>query len=125
MLQHSLYEILSKSNQDENIACYTIRINPESEIYKAHFPNFPITPGACLVEIARELLEDHIAEPVHLKKIINTKFLVPVIPRQVEEMAIYFKQKEWEEKTGNILPLEIRFCKEDIVFSKMSLLFEF
>ena len=40
--------------------CFTIRLNGEHEIFKAHFPGEPITPGVCqlqmVVECAEQLL---------------------------------------------------------------------
>ncbi len=59
-----------------------VRLNPSSEVYKAHFPGFPVTPGACLFQIALDLLGPG-ASPDAVKEI---KFLSPVFPSQDTEL---------------------------------------
>ena len=53
-LLDSLFSIVSASSEDGRHV-YTIRLNPEHFIYKAHFPGEPITPGVCIMQIAIEL----------------------------------------------------------------------
>ena len=69
MLEGVLYTVVSK---EENSA--TVRLLPESPIYKAHFPEYPITPGVTLLQIALELMG---------KKLVGAKeikFVAPVLP---------------------------------------------
>ena len=44
MLEGILYNVVSR---EEGAA--TVRLLPESPIYKAHFPGYPVTPGVTLV----------------------------------------------------------------------------
>ena len=36
-----------------------VRLLPESPIYEAHFKGMPVTPGACLIQMACELVGAH------------------------------------------------------------------
>ena len=56
LLNH-LYSIDTIAQSDEGIIC-TIRLIAGSPIYKAHFPMQPITPGACIVQMAVEMYEE-------------------------------------------------------------------
>lgn len=69
LLQGILYEIVSR---EEGSA--TVRLLPESPIYKAHFPGYPITPGVTLVQMALDLMDRS------LKGAKDIKFVVPVLP---------------------------------------------
>ena len=39
-----------------------IRLLPDNVIYKAHFPEKPITPGVCIVQMAVELFARCVAK---------------------------------------------------------------
>ena len=53
---------------------FSIRLDPEHEIYKAHFPGHPVTPGVCQIQIVTELLALHLGEEVRLTDVKNVKY---------------------------------------------------
>lgn len=57
-----------------------IRLHADHVIYQAHFPGNPITPGVCLIQIAGELLEQHLSCRLRLSQVVNLKFVVTVSP---------------------------------------------
>ena len=69
MLEGNLYTVLSRSE-----ASARVRFLPESPIYAAHFPEYPITPGVCLVQMTLELMG------CTLKGAKDIKFVMPVFP---------------------------------------------
>lgn len=71
ILEGNIYTTTSRS---ENGA--TVRLIPESPIYKAHFPGYPITPGVALLQIALELMGDR-----KLQYAKEIKFIAPVLPQ--------------------------------------------
>ena len=80
-LEGSLFFIEEMPDQvrhDEGV--YRIRLNPEHAIYKAHFPELPITPGVILVRIGVELLGRMLGRKVRLVGAPNIKFTAPVYP---------------------------------------------
>ena len=54
ILKNSLYTIADKRMEGSGIF-YQILLDKNHFIYKAHFPNEPITPGVCIIQIAKEL----------------------------------------------------------------------
>lgn len=97
MLQGDLYSIVSRFDRE-----IVVELNRESEIYAAHFPSHPITPGVTIVQIAVELLSIVMDRPVDVTFAKNIKFLVPIIPEQNTrltfrfvkdgEMEVYFEE---------------------------------
>ena len=71
---------------------YDIRLQPDHTIYKAHFPGEPITPGVCVIQIAKELLEDYLQRPLAIKAVKNVKFLAVVSPLQHPGVRYTFRQ---------------------------------
>lgn len=80
LLRDSLYYINAQSD-----ATYTIHFNASHPVFAGHFPEYPIVPGACLVQIAQELMTDYLNKPVTFTAIRNLKFRQPVTPdKQVQ-----------------------------------------
>ena len=117
MLQGILYELVSV-----DAAGATIRLLPDSPVYKGHFPGYPITPGVCLVEIALELIaemadqvghdEGEVAydERVRLVGAKNIKFTNPIIPSEATELRFNLGG-EGSERTVEILSGETLCAK--------------
>lgn len=104
MLEGVLYTVVSK---EENSA--TVRLIPESPIYKAHFPEYPITPGVTLLQISLELMG---------KKLVGAKeikFVAPVLPGDGSEIRF-----EWEFKDDNTVSVSI-LSMDGTQYARMSL----
>ena len=104
MLEGVLYTVVSK---EENSA--TVRLLPESPIYKAHFPEYPITPGVTLLQISLELMG---------KKLVGAKeikFVAPVLPGDGIEVRF-----EWEFKDENTVSVSI-LSMDGAQYARMSL----
>lgn len=86
-LRNSLYYLVS-SNESE----YTIRFDASHPVFAGHFPGHPVVPGACLVQIAEELLSAHLSQKVRFTSVRNLKFRQPVTPDQ--EVTITFSPSE-------------------------------
>ena len=96
--------------------------NPEHLIYQAHFPGNPITPGACLLQTAGELLQRKLGRPLFLKASKNVKYLNVLVPAKGKEVRFTF---------SNLVESEIE-CKAQVViadeasvYTKMSLTFSY
>ena len=91
LLKNSLYAIEGQETS-EGAVSYDIRLQPDHTIYKAHFPGEPITPGVCVIQSAKELLEDHLHRPLAIKAVKNVKFLAVVSPLQHPQVRYTFRQ---------------------------------
>lgn len=86
-LKNNLYKIISKEEVN-SIFNYTVELNPSCMIYEAHFPGEPITPGVCIVQIGKEVIEDLLLEQSSLSRRLeiikakNIKFLSVISPNE-------------------------------------------
>ena len=85
-LQNSLYYISSICQMPNGLR-FDIHLNKDHIIYNAHFPGQPITPGVCIVQIARELMETHLKTTLRLHTIKNIKFLSPISPEEYPDVS--------------------------------------
>ena len=77
----------------------TVRLLPESAVYRGHFPGYPITPGVCLVQIALELVGEMADQVGHdgkprLVSAKNIKFTNPVIPEEGKALRFNLSGEE-------------------------------
>lgn len=115
-LKNNLYKIIST---DKETRQFLISLLPDSEIYRVHFPEEPVTPGVCVIQMATEIVEDELGESLRLKAIANAKFLAVISPPEVQEVIYRIKK---QERDGDIVKSQIVVSdKEGKIFSKLSL----
>lgn len=71
----------------------TLQLYGEHEIFKGHFPGQPVVPGACMLQMVKEILSDTLGETFQLKKADSLKFLAPVDPRVTDGLQLKISYK--------------------------------
>ena len=100
MLKDSLFKITSFNDMEGTINAI-VEINTGSDIFNGHFPDHPVLPGACMLQIVKEVLEEAVGVSIWLKKAHNLKFLSLVDPRQnsILQLQISYVVEELNIKT--------------------------
>ena len=93
-LRNSLYYLTEQG---------TIRFNASHPIFAGHFPGHPIVPGACLVQIAQEILSESTGQPMQFTAIRNLKFRQKVTP----DMEVICMMNEGKFEICNLTRTEI------------------
>jgi 3-hydroxyacyl-[acyl-carrier-protein] dehydratase len=65
-----------------------IVLNLDHEIFKGHFPNFPIVPGVCMVKVVKEIVEMHLGKRLFLESASTIKFLAMLNPEVQQRVNI-------------------------------------
>lgn len=98
-LRNQLYKITGKDEADGELR-YEIMLNEQHFIYRAHFPGNSITPGVCIIQIAKELLEDHLVEKLSIKNVKNVKFLSVISPPDCLLLTFCIHRLSRDQLTG-------------------------
>ena len=115
VLKDNLYIITS---EDTDNGLFNIRLKEDCFIYAAHFPNLPITPGVCVIQIVKELAEILFNQTLTLKSIKNAKFLKVMQPNDTE-YCVNIKVKKQED--NSISFQSVISDKDDNSYAKLSL----
>jgi len=94
LLRNNLYEITARRTTEDGFTAYDLSLHATHIIYSAHFPGHPITPGVCLVQIAKELLEDRLGRSLDIIRVKNVKFLSVVSPMETPCITCVFRKIE-------------------------------
>ncbi len=57
-----------------------ISFNPAHAIFGGHFPEQPVVPGVCMIQIVKEVLQQHVPSAGMLKTAAQVKFLQLITP---------------------------------------------
>ncbi len=117
-LLNNLY-MISKRETTSLSAQYGIFLEEKSFIYKAHFPNEPITPGVCIIQIAKELLEDYAQKHYTIKAIKNVKFLNVISP-VITPYVTYVLDKIVIDEANKTCSLQVQVLAEEVLLTKLS-----
>lgn len=98
MLIPHFYSI-KEFNFTDNKLKSIIELNPEHDVFKGHFPNNPVTPGVCMLQILKELTEQATNTNLFIKECSNVKFMALINPETNPILVI----------TIDINPLEENF----------------
>lgn len=89
MLLKDFYSVLSQSiDEPTGAQLFRIRLNPEHEIYKGHFPEKPITPGVCNIQMMKECAERVIGKELIIKSMSQCKMPAMITPDGTPELTI-------------------------------------
>ena len=112
--------IIESIDDSENGFSARLHCNPSHPVYQAHFPGSPITPGACLLQMASVVLKQKLGRPVYLMSSKNVKFLNVLVPAEGKEVCYNFSNITQIE---NGCKAQLVIADDITVYSKMSLTF--
>lgn len=92
-----------------------LRINANHKIFEGHFPNQPVMPGVCMMQMIKEILELVIAKETNLVQAADMKFLAVINP--LENNLIHASIKYAADEAGAINIVASLF-KDELVHFK-------
>ena len=117
----NLFIIESITDTDTGVSA-KLRCNPDHPVYQAHFPGNPITPGACLLQTAGELLGQKLGRTLYLTTSKSIKYLNVLVPAQDKEVRFTYSNIT---ETDNECKAQVVIADEAQVYTKMSLIFSY
>ncbi len=96
-------------------------INADHKIFEGHFPNQPVVPGVCMMQMIKEILEQVIDKKTNLVKAADMKFLAVIDPRQNNLIHASIKMATDENGAVNIVA---SLFKDELVHFKCKALLQ-
>ncbi|MCJ1806686.1 MULTISPECIES: 3-hydroxyacyl-ACP dehydratase [Flavobacterium] len=88
MLLNGFYNVNQLDQLTDNKYLAQITLNPRHEIFKGHFPGNPVTPGVCMMQIIKELLEEILHTELRMTASSNVKFMAIINPETNPELVL-------------------------------------
>lgn len=80
MLLDNFYTILSSESSDSTTWTIQIELNPDHTVYQGHFPEHPVVPGVCLLQLIKECAENIRQQKLQITQVSSCKFLSAINP---------------------------------------------
>ena len=111
---NDLFSIKNIAHED-GIILAVLRVNPDSEILKGHFPGHPVIPGACMLQTLKEVLETGLNFPIVLAKAASLKFMRMIDPLNTETVLLDIIYKFTEQE---IIEVTAKLSTEETICFK-------
>lgn len=93
MLLNDFYNIDYLQREPTSLSC-KITFNKQHDIFKGHFPQQPVVPGVCMMQMVKELLEAQTDQPLWMRNAMQIKFLQLITPDIQPLINISWQQNE-------------------------------
>ena len=114
ILQGDFYTIRNLQAADAVITA-ELDLNAGHKIYEGHFPGQPVTPGVCMMQMIKEILEDVLGKETNLVSAAELKFLAVINPQ--ENNLIHASINYATDESGNI-NITASLFKDELVHFK-------
>jgi 3-hydroxyacyl-[acyl-carrier-protein] dehydratase len=81
MLLNDFFTISDKVSSPTEIWA-ELFINAYHKIFEGHFPNQPVVPGVCMMQMIKEILEEVLGKETNLVSAAELKFLAVINPQE-------------------------------------------
>lgn len=82
MILADLYQIIEveRTCASEITLQATVRLNPEHDLFKGHFPGHPVLPGVCMLHIIKAIVQKDAGLSLSYSSIQSCKYVAVVKP---------------------------------------------
>ncbi len=119
MLKDNFFTITSLQHEGNSIKV-TLEINSAHKIFGGHFPGQPVVPGACILQMLKEILEQDFNEKLRLIKAHYLKFLSIINP---EENNVCDIEIQYKKEANGIITVSAQLLQQTKVCFKFSGIF--
>lgn len=81
-------------NEASGIYTCGVMLNAVHEVYGGHFPEMPVAPGVCMLQVIKECVSGVLKKPMRYASIRECKFLAVVNPERQPLLTVVFSLKE-------------------------------
>ena len=121
MLQNDFFSFTAPQTEGNTVKT-TIELNAAHKIFEGHFPQHPIVPGVCMMQMVKEVMESVIGKETNLSIAHNIKFLTIIDPRENKTIQLDYKFSIPEE--GRIM-IDAQLLNSHTIFFKFKGTFVF
>jgi len=113
VLKNTFYTVSGLSSTDNSVKAL-ISINPAHDVFKGHFPQMPVVPGVCQLQIIKDILEEVSGTSLMMTNGDNIKFTGMILPDK--NPTVNLEMTYTKNETGFVVDAKLFF--EETVFTK-------
>jgi len=111
---------IHKITHEDGVIAATLGINQDGTILKGHFPGQPVVPGACMLQIIKDVLERALNLSLRLKKADHLKFMTMIDLVNISTVDLDISYKYPGDST---IGITARLSNPDVIYFKFQGIF--
>jgi 3-hydroxyacyl-[acyl-carrier-protein] dehydratase len=115
MLKDNFF-LIAMLHIENDVIKATLELNEKHTIFDGHFPEKPVVPGVCMMQLVKEVTETALRKELRLTKAAEIKFLKIIDPN--ETRIIHIQLKYNTEEDGAIIFVASLF-KDSLIYFKI------
>lgn len=88
LLKNKYYTVLSETRIDEQNAVFHCELKADCDVYRGHFPEKPVSPGVCNIEMIKECVMMLTEQNLVIKTIKQCRLTAVVTPSVCPEVDV-------------------------------------
>ncbi|WP_367915434.1 3-hydroxyacyl-ACP dehydratase [Leadbetterella sp. DM7] len=117
LAEKGFYTVNAVTDKGEGRYHVAVVLNKDHAIFKGHFPGNPVTPGACMLQVVKELTQDILGMKLMMTSVANVKFMALINPEKNPELLLELEIDSTEEEQIRVKNTTLF---EDVTALKMS-----
>lgn len=118
-LLENFYSVADFNREGQRVSA-SISINKLHPVFRGHFPNQPVTPGVCMMQIIKELAEKWANCALVLKNAKHVKFMAIINPESHPNIQVDLDVEE----TDGVLSVRSTTSYDDTIALKFNGIFQ-
>jgi 3-hydroxyacyl-[acyl-carrier-protein] dehydratase len=107
---------INNLNVNELAINANISLNTTHPVYEGHFPEKPIVPGVCQVQIVKQVVEKALNQTFLMSEAREIKFLNMILPNETNQLTIHIDLTKTDDKSCKIAA---QIMSNDKLFTKL------
>lgn len=97
LVEKGFYSVNTVTDKGDGKYHVALVLNKDHAIFKGHFPGNPVTPGACMLQVVKELAQDILGMKLMMTSASNVKFMALINPEKNPELLLELEIDAREE----------------------------
>lgn len=96
------YYTINSHHQEDGQTIFCITLNPHCSLYNGHFPDSPVAPGVCNIQMIKECVEQIMQEPLMMTEISLCRLTILMTPHTHQQLQLSIRQLPTDEENIKI-----------------------
>lgn len=88
------YYFINHQRTEGDTTVFDVTLNPDCQVYQGHFPDMPVAPGVCNIQMIRECTELIAGKPLRLEYLSQCKLTTLITPGQHPNLQVRIRLLE-------------------------------
>jgi 3-hydroxyacyl-[acyl-carrier-protein] dehydratase len=88
------YYTVNRQRNEGDTAVFEVSLNPASAVYRGHFPNQPVAPGVCNIQMIKECVERLTGRALRMSYLAQCRLTTLLTPQQYPDLQVRIRLLE-------------------------------